>query len=49
MELFEAYPLPIRRVIAEVIRLEQEHISMERPRVKDSIKQIVDRAVPRET
>ena len=49
MELFKEYDQDIQRVIADVLVLEQEHISMERPRVKDRIKQIIDRVVRDET
>ena len=49
MELFKEYDQDIRQVIADVLALEQEHISMERPRVKDQIKQIIDRVVRDET
>ncbi len=45
MELFDDCDRDTRQVIAEVLKLEQEHISMERPRVKDEIRQIIDRAV----
>jgi hypothetical protein len=43
--LFENYAEDTRQVIAEVLELEQRHISMERPRVKEEIRKIVDRAV----
>ena len=48
MELFKEYEPDVQRVISEVLTLEQEHISMERPRVKQSIKQIIDQAVKAE-
>lgn len=44
-ELFEEYEEDVQHVIAEVLALEQEHISMERPRVKEQIRQIIDRVV----
>lgn len=40
-ELFASYDLPIRRIVAEVGDLEQRYISMERPRVKDQIDEII--------
>ena len=42
MELFKEYDPEVQRVISEVLTLEQEHISMERPRVKNLVKQIID-------
>ena len=39
------YEPDVQDVIAEVLALEQEHISMERPRVKQPIRQIIDRVV----
>lgn len=45
MELFKEYEPDVQYVIAEVLALEQEHISMERPRVKQQIRQIIDRVV----
>lgn len=44
-ELFGEYEEDVQQVIAEVLTLEQEHISMERPRVKEQIRQIIDRVV----
>lgn len=41
--LFEDHEQDVRRVIAEVLELEQKNISLERPRVKEEIRQIVDR------
>lgn len=35
--LFQTYDLPIQAIISEVLAIEQENISMERPRVKDNI------------
>ncbi len=48
LNLFRDYDEDVRKIIAEVIVLEQEHISMERPRVKDAIKEIIDEAVKNE-
>lgn len=45
MELFKECDRDVQRVISEVLALEQAHISLERPRVKNSIKQIIDRVV----
>jgi len=49
LELFKEYEQDVQQVIAAVLVLEQEHISMERPRVKEAIKQIIDRVVEDET
>ncbi len=35
--LFQTYDPPIQAIISEVLAIEQENISMERPRVKDNI------------
>lgn len=35
--LFQTYDLAIQAIISEVLTIEQENISMERPRVKDEI------------
>jgi hypothetical protein len=43
VELFMEYDADVQRVIAEVLSLEQEHISMKRPHVKEPIRQIIDR------
>jgi hypothetical protein len=48
MELFKECEPDVRKVISEVLTLEQEHISMERPRVKQPIKQIIDQVVKAE-
>lgn len=42
-ELFKEYDTNVQRVIAEVLTLEQEHISMQRPHVKEPIRKIVGR------
>lgn len=39
--LFEAYDPAIKTIILEVLKVEQANISMERPRVKDEIDEIV--------
>ena len=41
-ELFEDYDPAIQAVISGVLSVEQEHISMQRPRVKDDIDFIID-------
>jgi hypothetical protein len=41
-QLFSDYDPDIQTVIAEVLRLEQEHITMDRPRLKEPIDEIVD-------
>ncbi|HKQ05749.1 MAG TPA: hypothetical protein VJ464_11495 [Blastocatellia bacterium] len=45
MELFKNYEKDVQQVIAEVLTFEQEHISLERFRVKEPIKEIIDQAV----
>ena len=45
MELFKECEPDVQRVISEVLTLEQEHISMDRPRVKQPIRQIIDQIV----
>ena len=40
-ELFENYDPSVKKIILGVLSVEQEHISMERPRVKDEIDNIV--------
>jgi len=49
MELFKECKPDVQKVISEVLTLEQEHISMERPRVKQPIRQIIDQVVKAET
>lgn len=39
--LFEEYDPAIKTIILEVLKVEQANISMERPRVKDDIDEIV--------
>jgi len=48
LKLFEEYDQDVRQVIADILALEQEHISMERPRVKEQIKQIIKQVVKNE-
>jgi len=46
LNLFKQHDQEVQRVIAEVLKLEQENISMERPRgIKEDIKEIIDRVV----
>lgn len=40
-QLFVAYDSDVQRVIAEVLDLEQQNISYERPRLKDQIDDII--------
>jgi hypothetical protein len=47
-ELFEDYDPAIQAVISGVLSVEQEHISMQRPRVKDEIDHIIDLAANKE-
>lgn len=42
-ELFLTYEPAIQRIVHEVGEIEQQHISMERPRVKDQIDEIITR------
>jgi len=49
MELFKEYDPEVQRVISEVLTLEQEHISLERPRVKNLVRQIIDHIVQDES
>ena len=48
MEMFKECEPDVQRVISEVLALEQEHISMERPRVKQAIRQIIDQVIKAE-
>ena len=47
-ELFADYDPAIQAVISGVLSVEQEHISMQRPRVKDDIDYIIDLVASRE-
>ena len=50
IKLFKDYEQDVQQVIAEVLRIEQEYISMKTPRgVKEDIKEIVDRVVKEES
>lgn len=40
--LFSAYDPAIQTIIAEVLQLEQKHITMDRPRLKDQIDEIIE-------
>lgn len=46
--LFETFDPAIRNIILGVLDIEQEHISMEKPRVKDQIDEIVTAAAKKE-
>lgn len=47
-KLFESFDPEVRSVILGVLDIEQEHISMERPRVKEQIDEIVSAVAKRE-
>lgn len=47
-KLFDNYDPAIKKIILGVLTVEQEHISMERPRVKDDIDAIVSSVANRE-
>lgn len=47
-KLFSTYDPAIQQVISEVLIVEQEHISIDRPRVKDQIDNIIDRVAKQE-
>ena len=47
-DLFNFYDPAIQKLISEVLMLEQAHISMERPHIKDQIDLIVSRAANKE-
>jgi hypothetical protein len=48
-ELFINYDPPIQAIIAEVLTLEQEHISMKRPRgISEQVDEILTRAANKE-
>lgn len=50
LELFRKYDADVQEVIAEVVTLEQEHISMKNPRgIKEKIKEVIDRVAKDET
>lgn len=40
--LFSNYDAAIQAIIDQVLQLEQEHITMDRPRLKDQIDEIVE-------
>jgi len=48
MNLFETFDPAVRNIILGVLDIEQEHISMERPRVKDLVDEIVTAAAKKE-
>jgi hypothetical protein len=45
LELFKDQDADVKRVIEKVLELEQENISIERPRVMEGIREIIDRTV----
>lgn len=46
--LFESFDPTVRSIILGVLDIEQEHISMERPRVKEHIDEIITAAAKKE-
>lgn len=48
LELFQNYDPAIQKVIAEVLAIEKQHISYQRPRVKEPIDEIISRIAKRE-
>ncbi|MCM2357516.1 MAG: hypothetical protein NDI77_05160 [Geobacteraceae bacterium] len=48
MNLFETFDPAVKNIILGVLDIEQEHISMERPRVKEHIDEIVTSAAKKE-
>jgi hypothetical protein len=48
MNLFETFDPAVKNIILGVLDIEQEHISMERPRVKEHIDEIVTAAAKKE-
>ncbi len=46
--LFESFDPAVRNIILGVLDIEQEHISMERPRVKEHIDEIITGAAKKE-
>ncbi len=47
-ELFKSYNPAIQLIISEVLTLEQEHISMKSPRVKNQVDDIIARVASAE-
>lgn len=47
-DLFKDFPHDIQQVLKEVIRIEQDNIHLDRPRVKDDIHAVLER-IARET
>ena len=45
LELFKEQDADVKRVIEKVLELEQENISIERPRVMEGIREIIERTV----
>jgi hypothetical protein len=46
--LFEGYDPAVQAVIASVLSIEQEHISMKRPHVKDEVDYVVNAVASKE-
>lgn len=50
LAMFKDYEPAVREIIAEVLILEQEHLSMEKPRgIIEKIEDVIDRVVKDET
>lgn len=50
LELFKDYDPAVREIVGDVIQLEQEHLSMEKPRgILEKIEDVVDRVAKDET
>jgi len=47
-QLFTTFDPSIQALISEVLLLEQEHISMDKPRLKEHIDQIISRLAAKE-
>jgi hypothetical protein len=46
--LFETFDLAVKNIILGVLDIEQEHISMEKPRVKEHIDEIISAVAKKE-
>lgn len=47
-QLFTAYDTAIQTIVSEILLLEQAHISMKQPHIKDQVDQIVSRSANKE-
>lgn len=48
VNLFESFDPTIKNIVLGVLNIEQEHISMEKPRVKEHIDEIISSAAKKE-